>query len=169
MSENEGTEGTEGTGAEGSGTEPTDWQAEAEKWKAHARKHEERAKVGAAATKELERLKAATMSETEKAVAEAEQRGATAAAAKVGARLARAELKAAAAGRIDPATLDGFLEFADLARFVGEDGEPDAKAIEAAINKLGGGKPANFDGGARTTAGRPADMNSIIRRAAGVG
>lgn len=118
---------------------------------------------------ELKKLREANQTETEKALAEAEQRGKTTALTQVGARLARAELKAAAAGKVDPAALDGFLEYADLSRFVGDDGEPDTKAITAAIKKLGGeDRPTNYDGGARTTAAKPTDMNSLIRHAAGV-
>lgn len=118
---------------------------------------------------ELKKLREANQTETEKALSEAEQRGHATALDKVGTRLAQAELRAAAAGRIDKETLAGFLEYADLKRFVGADGEPDTKAIEAAITKLGGAeRPTDFDGGARTTAARPADMNSLIRRAAGV-
>lgn len=116
---------------------------------------------------ELKKLRDATQTETEKALAEAEQRGASAALTKVGARLARAELKAAAAGRVPAEQLDGFLEFADLSRFIGEDGEPDSKAIEAAIKKLAPKAATSFDGGARQSA-KPTDMNALIRRAAGV-
>lgn len=149
-------------------TETTDWKAEAEKWQALARKNEDRAKGNAAAAKELERVKAAAMTETEKAVAEAKLAGRTEALTAVGARLATAELRAAAAGRVDQATLAGFLEYADLTKFVGEDGEPDAKAIEAAVKKLGGDqRPTDFDGGARTPAAKPNDMNALIRRQAG--
>lgn len=122
------------------------------------------------AQRELEKIRAASMTEQEKAVAEAKQAGRTEALATVGARLATAELRAAAAGRVDKATLDGFLEYADLTKFVGEGGEPDGKAIEAAVKKLGGDpRPTDFDGGARTPAGKPADMNSLIRRGAGLG
>lgn len=121
-----------------------------------------------AAQAELKKLREANQTGTEKALVEAEQRGKATALTQVGARLARAELKATAAGKVDTATLDGFLEYADLTKFVGDDGEPDMKAIDAAVKKLGGGRPADFDGGARTTAAGKTDMNSLIRRAAGV-
>src|SRR5690349_21508203 len=110
------------------------------------------------------------MSEQEKAVAEAEQRGVQSATAKVGARLVRAEFRAAAAGRVETDALSAYLEDVDLTKFLGDDGEPDTKAIEARIARLGGSaKRTDFDGGARTPAGKPADMNSLIRRAAGRG
>ncbi|HYJ33848.1 MAG TPA: hypothetical protein VE326_11565 [Candidatus Binatia bacterium] len=147
----------------------TDWKAEAAKWKAQARKHETRSKENATAKAELERLRKASMSEQEKAVAEAEERGKKAAMSAAAVRLARAELRAAAAGTVDKDALDGFLEYADLSKFIGEDGEPDDKAITAAIKKLGGSQKApNFDGGARRTAGAAKDMNAYIRERAGI-
>lgn len=155
--------------AETTETDVTDWKAEAEKYKALSRKNEERAKANAQAAKELERHRAAAMTEQEKAVAEAKTAGATEAARVAAPRLVKAELRAAAADAgLPKEALAGFLEYADLSRFVGDDGEIDDKAITAAIKKLGGGKPADFDGGARTTAAKPADMNSLIRHAAGV-
>jgi hypothetical protein len=151
-------------------TETVDWKAETEKWKAQARKNEERAKSNASAVKELERLKASQMTETEKAVAEAEARGRAAGQTESGKRLVRAEFRAAAAGRVDKEALNAYLEDVDLSRFVGEDGEPDLKAIESRIAKLGGAeRRTDFDGGARTPAAKTPNMNDLIRRAAGVG
>jgi hypothetical protein len=121
------------------------------------------------AEKELEKLRAASMSETEKAVAAAKAEGASEAAKAVGPRIVRAEFRAAAAGQVDRQTLDAYLEDVDLTKFLTNDGEPDTKAIEARIKRLGGGRAADFDGGARTSAASPTDMNSLIRRAAGLG
>lgn len=119
---------------------------------------------------ELKKIREASQTEQEKALAEAEQRGATAALSKVGDRLVRSEFRAAAANRVDKETLDTYLEDVDLRKFVGEDGEPDVKAIEARITKLGGtAKQTDFDGGARSSAAKPTDMNSLIRRQAGLG
>jgi ElaB/YqjD/DUF883 family membrane-anchored ribosome-binding protein len=123
-----------------------------------------------AAQRELEETRKASMSEAEKAVAEAETRGRTAAMADFGKRLVKSELATAAARRnpdFDAATLD----YLDLSRFVGEDGEPDPKAISAAVERLvpaPSGAPS-FDGGARRTPPATGDMNSIIRKAAGLG
>jgi len=116
---------------------------------------------------DLKKRAASAMTDQEKAVAEAEQRGAAAATTKVAARLARAEFRAAAAGKLDAETLNGFLEYADLSKFVTDDGEPDEKAIAAAVKRLGGTTSTDFDGGARTTAGKGADMNQLIRKTAG--
>lgn len=120
---------------------------------------------------DLKKKAAAAMSDQEKLVAEAEQRGRSAALTATGTRLAKAEFRAAAAGKVPTDALDGFLEYADLKRFVDDDGEPDAKAISATIKKLagngGGVTSTNYDGGARGSADKPTDMNSLIRRAAG--
>jgi hypothetical protein len=151
-------------------TDATDWKAEAGMWQALARKNEERAKGNANAAKELEKVRASAMTETEKAVAEAKAAGAVEAARTSAPRLVRAELKAAAAeAGLGRDALAGFLEYADLTRFIGDDGEVDEKAIGAAIKKLGGGKPADFDGGARTPGAKPNDMNALIRQRAGLG
>jgi hypothetical protein len=150
-------------------TDVKDWKAEAEKWSGLARKHEERAKSNALAAKELEKVRAAAMSEQEKAVAAAKAEGLTEAQRTAAPRLVRAELRAAAAeAGLGKEALDGFLEYADLNRFVDDSGEPDGKAIAAAVKRLGGtGKRTDFDGGARTSAGKPGDMNALIRQHAG--
>lgn len=162
-------EETEATETEATETDAKDWKAEAEKWQTLARKNEERAKSNATAAKELEKVRAAAMTETEKAVAEAEARGRTSALTEAGPRLVRAEFRAAAAGRVDKETLDAYLEDVDLKRFLDESGEPNSKAIEARIAKLGGTeRRTDFDGGARTTARKPPNMNDLIRRQAGL-
>lgn len=131
----------------------------------------EERKARKAAEAELARLRKASMSEQEKAVADARAAGADEAAKAAAPRLVRAELKAAAheAG-VPKATLDGFLKYADLNRFVGDGGEIDEKAIGAAVKDLGGTNGrTDFDGGARDRGSRPANMNDLIRRSAGVG
>lgn len=139
----------------------TDWKAEARKW-------EQRAKENSKATRDLEAQRQASMTEAERAIAEAEQRGRTAATTELGKRLARSSFEAAAARR-NPDYDSAALDFLDLSRFVGEDGEPDAKAITTAVERL---VPApsttpSFDGGARTSAGKASDMNSLMRAAMG--
>lgn len=118
---------------------------------------------------DLKKKAAAAMTDQEKAVADAEERGKKTALDTTAKRLARAEFRATAKGRVADDTLDGFLEYADPAKFVGDDGEPDMKAIEAAVKKLAGsGRSTDFDGGARTTA-KTNDMNSLIRHKANRG
>lgn len=121
------------------------------------------------AERELAALKKAAMTDQEKAVAEAKAAGLAEANKAAGPRLVRAEFRAAAANRVDKETLDAYLEDVDLAKFLDDAGEPDAKAIEARIKRLGGGTGrTDFDGGARGGAARPTDMSALIRHAAGV-
>lgn len=129
----------------------------------------EAAREAKALRAELEAAKKATMSETEKAIAEAEAKGRSNATAEFGKRLAKAALDTAAARR-NPDFDTAALEYVDLSRFVGDDGEPDTKAIAAAVERLvpaAGGAPAGFDGGSRTSSPKGGDMNSLLRQAAG--
>lgn len=124
-----------------------------------------------AAEKELEKLRSAAMSDQEKAIAAAKTAAMAEATRAAGPRLVRAELRAAAAEAGLPAdALAGFLEYADLNRFLTEDGEPDGKAITAAVKRLGGNAAggASYDGGARGGAAKPLDMSTLIRQKAGV-
>ena len=120
--------------------------------------------------KELEQHKQASMSEAEKAVAEAEKRGVATATQTFAQRLVRSDFVAAAA-RVNPEfDAAAVLDDLNLAKFVGEDGEPDAAAIQKAVERLvpaGGSRPPSFDGGARSTAPASADMNAQIRKAIG--
>jgi hypothetical protein len=141
----------------------TDWKAEARKW-------ESRAKENTAAAKAAEKARLDAMSESERAIEEARQSARTEAAAEFGKRLARTEFDALAGRRnadFDTATA---LEYVDLAKFLDENGEPDSKAIKAAVERLvpepTNGSPS-FDGGTRTSAPAPRDMSQIIRKAAG--
>lgn len=61
----EGTEGTEG--------DKKDWEAEAEKWKALARKHEDRAKENHEKVKAFDKIQEENMTDAEKAKARAEK------------------------------------------------------------------------------------------------
>jgi hypothetical protein len=146
--------------------ESTDWKSEARKW-------EQRAKENREAARELEKQRQASMTEAERAVAEAEQRGRTTAVTEFGKRLARSQFDALAAKRNPDADTGSILEFVDLARFVGDDGEPDTKALSAAVERLvpaasaGTYQPPSFDGGSRTPAPAHSSMSGLIRKAAG--
>lgn len=145
-------------------TDTTDWKAEARKWEQRAKENNQKAN-------ELDKQRKASMTEAEKAVAEAEQRGRTAATQDFGKRLARTEFDAAAGRRNPDFDTAATFEWLDLGKFVGEDGEPDTKAIKQAVERLvpaAPNGPPSFDGGART-ATKSSDMNQIIRRAAGRG
>lgn len=108
---------------QGDGGQPkpdTDWRAEARKW-------EQRAKANASAAKELDGIKAAQQSAEERA--EAAARAAEDRAAAALHRVASAEIRAALTGVVpDPAAV---VEDLNLARFVTDDGDVNAEAVEA--------------------------------------
>ena len=146
-----------------------DWKAEADKWKAMARKHEDRAKENGAAARELEKLREASLSEAEKAVAEAEKRGRTAALTEVATRLAAAEIRAALTGVVaDPAVV---VDDLNLAKFVTPDGDVDAKAVTALKDRYAALVPKqapDLKQGARPAPPSEFNGNDWLRKAAGV-
>lgn len=106
------------------------------RWKVHARKHEsenERLK------KELATMKAAQMTESEKAIADAEERGRQAALTGVRTELAEARLRVAAAGKVSD--VDALVELVDVNRFITDEGI-DSSAIEAAVDRFVKALPA---------------------------
>ena len=113
----------------------------------------------------------ASMTEAERAVAEAEERGRAAVRTEYGTRLAQTEFRAAAAARNAGFDVNKALAYVDLGRFVGDDGEPNAKAIAAAVADLvpeaTGATPPSFDGGTRTSPPAGQSMTDLIRQAAG--
>ncbi len=119
---------------------------------------------------EVEKIRKSSMTEAEKAVAEAEARGRTAATQEFGQELARERFDALAGRRNPDFDTAQALEYVDLAKFLGEDGRPDAKAIKAAVERLVPAPPSgppSFDGGARTAAPAAESMTGLIRKAAG--
>lgn len=113
------------------------------KWKALSRKHERDLK---AVRKERDELKAANLSDTEKAIEAAKAEGAQTASVEFARRLVAAELKAAGV----PAEK---IEDLDLSKFVDEDGEVDAEKVAAAGKRhgKGSGSAGDADGGPRGT------------------
>ncbi|WP_101788655.1 hypothetical protein [Nonomuraea indica] len=103
-------------------------------WKAMARQWEKRAKENSKAADELDKLRKASMSEQEKAVAEAEARGKTTAAQEYGHRLAAAEFRAAVAAK--GLNLGEAADLIDSTRFVDDKGDVDEQAIRKAVDKL---------------------------------
>ena len=155
------------------GTEQPDLKAELDKWKSQARKHEERAKANAQAAKELDQFKQATMSETEKAVAQAKAEGRMEALRDTGGKLAAAEIRAAAAGRLTQKQLDALLDGTNLAAFVDDDGEVDRAKVSKYVEGIAPAAEAprnngfpDLGQGARGTTGA-GDMNAMIRRQLG--
>ena len=101
--------------------------------RARAKEAEKRAKQ---LERELAQVRTANLSDAEKAVAEAEQRGAQKAAEQWSQRLVRADFVAAASKRNPDFDAASVLDDLNLSRFVGDDGEPDAAAIAAAVERL---------------------------------
>ncbi len=117
-----------------------DLTAEVEKWKALARKHEDRAKELAPAAKRLAELEQASQSETERAVSKARQEADQVARSeergKWAQRLAAAQFVALAARRNSEFDAQAILDDLNLARYVGDDGEPDEKALGGVVERL---------------------------------
>lgn len=111
---------------------------DAEKWKALSRKHEKAAK---AAQAELDKIRKANLSDTEKAIEEARDAGKAEARAEAAALIAAAELKAAGVPAEDVA-------FIDLAKFIGDDGQIDSDAIAQAGKRFSARQAAPSSGSA---------------------
>lgn len=134
-----------------------------------AKAAEKRAK---AAESELEKLRLANASESEKALAAAKAEGRTEALTVANGRLLRAEVKAAAAGVLqDP---DDAVSMIDLEQFeIDDDGNVDIKAITAEVQRLAkakpylaaGAKPTALPGGGATPS-TGQSMDDLIRAAA---
>lgn len=143
--------------AEGEGEETTIEPADtddAEKWKALSRKNEREMKKALA---ELDKLRTASMSEQEKAVALARAEGRSEALKESNKRLLHAEVRAAASGVLaDP---DDAIHLIDLDQFETE-GEIDRTRIKSALADLVKSKPylspqpgnGSGEGGARGAA-----------------
>lgn len=126
------TPATEETPEPATGAE--DLAAEVERWKAQARKNEQRAKDNAAAAKELEKLKREGMSDQERAIDEARAAARAETLAEVGAARAADAIRLVANGRV--ADVEALIEGIDTARFVGDDGQPDREAIAAWVERI---------------------------------
>lgn len=112
----------------------TDWQSEAEKWKAQSRKNEDRAKENARKAKDFDEQLKASMSDSDRAIAEAREAGKSEALTTVGSRLVDAEIRVATAGRT--VDVDALLEGLDRSKFLTDDGEPDSDAITAWVDRI---------------------------------
>src|SRR5436190_13274533 len=131
-------QGTPDTGTTGPDT--TDYRAEAAKFAALAKKHEQQAKENVAAAKELARVRREAMSEQDRAVSEATERARSEAAAEVvarlGGRLVVSEIRAAVAGRLTAEQLDAVTEHLELSGFLSETGDVDLAAVTAFAQRI---------------------------------
>lgn len=123
------------TGTEGEDTPPNAeaLRAEADKWKALARKHEDRAKAGQA---ELEKIKRESLPDHEKALADVADKARTEALRGVVGKLAMAEFRSRCAEALIPFDAVEGLAAAAAPTWVTGDGEPDIEAITATVEKL---------------------------------
>ena len=121
---------------------------------------------------ELEELRKKTMTDAEKAVAEAKEEGKKEATLEANRRIVASEVKAAAGGKLsDPGDAAALL--GDLDRFIVK-GEVDTKAIAAAIDELVKAKPylaagaakkaAALPGGGKSEAASGSSFNDELRR-----
>lgn len=176
MADAETTAETEEVTEETTATETPD-KDDAAKWKALSRKNEKEAK---AARAELEKLQAASMSEQEKAVAEARAEGKAEAASSIQLERVRDKIEAKAGGKLaDPEDAAALL--GDLTRFVQDDGTIDAHAIGEAVDNLvktkpylsaqpgtGSGEGGPRGQGSRTTSTRDPLLDAVQRAVGGV-
>lgn len=128
-------------------------------WKDKARKHETRANERSdydTVKAELDRLKAESMSEQEKAVAaakaEGEKTGRTAAAQEVGSKMVDAHISAAVtAGRMTQDQADTILEGLDRTKYLTKDHDVDTEKLTRLLNTVApvksGGRPDHGQGG----------------------
>lgn len=152
--------------------------AEVAKWKDLARKNEQRAKDNADAARRLGEIEEKSKTETEKLVEAARREGYAAGrketSGEYGQRLARSEFLAAAAKRNAEHDASSILDDLNLARYVGDDGEPSSKDIAAAVERLipapsADPRPKGDVGlGPRPTPAPPADNSPRSLIAAGI-
>ncbi|MEV8394825.1 MULTISPECIES: hypothetical protein [unclassified Streptomyces] len=146
----DGKDGTTGDdkGGKGDGTDDKPdtgkGDSDVEKWKAQSRKHEERAKANAAAAKELEELKAANATDTEKTISEAVKKAVAEERSRGAAALARQVFLAGASGRIEnPADV---VEDVNLSKYIDANGDVDEDGLGKLIDRLAPKKPDTGDG-----------------------
>lgn len=139
-----------------------DYKAEAEKWQALARKHEDRAKTNAEKAKGYDELKKSQMTEQEKAVDEAKAQARTEAIRESAPRLVSAEFRAVSAGRLTPEQVAELIEDLDMTKYLTDSGEVDIERVTKKVDALapkGDGKPVfpDMGQGRRTAATTPLD------------
>lgn len=97
------------------------------------RQHAEETKELRKQAAEADKLRKERETETEKAIREAEERGRTAALAATAPRLVLAEMRAAAAGRIDPDRFDTLTEDLDLSKYLTDAGGVDLERVQRKV------------------------------------
>jgi hypothetical protein len=136
-------------------TDPVKLRAEADKWKALARKHEGRAKDNAQAKKDLDKLQREKATDDERAKLDAKDEGKAEARKELAPKLLAAEVKAAAGDRMTKEARETLLEGLDATKFLTDDGDVDTDKVATLIEGIaappGKGKPADLGQGRRRT------------------
>jgi hypothetical protein len=127
-----------------------DHKAEAEKWRALARKHEERAKKNAKAQADLDALKRKGMSDTDAAIQAARDEERAKARVEFGGRLVEAEVRGRAAGKMTDDQVTTLLDGLDRARFLDSDGDVDTEALHAWVDKIAPARRTEQNGNGST-------------------
>lgn len=154
-----------------------DWSAEAEKWKALARKHESTAKANADAAARLAKIEEASQTELEKAVSAARKETEQTIRSQVQAERALDRVEALARDFADPE--DARLHLSSrVGEFLDKDGQIDTDAIRKALSDLLAQRPhlaatpsgrpvGNADQGPRQQATGDFNGNDFLRQLAG--
>lgn len=130
-------QGTPSATDKGASEGEKDWQAEAAKWKALARKHEDKWKEAEPAVQRLAQIEAEQMTEAQRA--EAAAQAAQERADALLKRAATAEARSLAADFADPE--DALVFLGDVTRFASESGDIDTDAIRSELADLITRKP----------------------------
>lgn len=140
----------------------TDWKTEAEKWKTLSRKHENAEKT---LKDQIKSITNASMSEAEKALADAKEEGRTEALNSSRDAFVTAEFRVQAA-KSGVELPDDFADLLNLAKFTDSKGKPDESAIAKFVGTLGAGNkkfadPADLGIGSRNRA--PGGIEQLTR------
>lgn len=114
-----------------SATEDSSGETDLDYWKRRARENEERAKSN---HKELEKLRRDSMSEQERAIAEARDAGRSEALREASGRVVDAEIRSASVGR--PINVDTLLAGLDRSQFLDDSGDVDRDAVTGWLDSL---------------------------------
>lgn len=155
MADNEGDNSSNDQNSNGSNDESaqtppanqdtTDWKAELDKWKADSRKHERNSRTLA---KELDDLKKASMTDQQKAIAEAVDEAKKGWNTEMGSNLALTEFKAKAETMLGKDKVTALLPTLKVDAFLNDDGQPDSDAIDNFLETIAPPKQTNtFDFG----------------------
>lgn len=126
-------------------TPEVDYKAEAEKWQALARKHEQRAKDNAEKAKGYDELRASQMSEQEKAVEQAKAEARAEAFRATAPERVRLAFEAIAKDRLTSEQIDEFLEDVDTTKYLTEDGAVDRERVTKKVDALAPAKDEDDD------------------------